>query len=55
MAKSLEEDLADYLLGLARGEWTKRYNQACLEMWREKYGNLVTDQVEKIVKEKWKK
>ena len=55
MAKPLEETLAEYLLGLARGTWTKRYNQACLAMWRERYGERVTNRAEAIVKERWRK
>jgi hypothetical protein len=55
MGKPLEEDLAEYLLNLERGVWTKRYNQECLAMWREKYGDLITNRAEAIVKERWKK
>ena len=55
MAKPIEEHMAEYLLGLRRGAWTKRYNQECLAMWRESYGEQVSSKVEKIVKERWKK
>lgn len=51
--KPIEQTLAEYLLGLARGPWTKRYNQDCLAMWRERYGDLVATRVAKIVREKW--
>ena len=55
MAKSIEEHMAEYLLGLRRGAWTKRYNQECLAMWGEQYGESVRLKVEKLVKERWKK
>lgn len=55
MAKSLEEHLADYLVGLARGSWTAQYNQDCLAMWQEKYGESFRMRVEKLARERWKK
>lgn len=55
MAIGLEQHLADYLLGLKRGDWTQRYNRECLTIWREKYGEPVAAKVEKLVKERWKK
>lgn len=55
MAKSLVEDLADYLLGLQRGPWSQQYNRACLELWRTTYGEKVALQVESVVKERWEK
>lgn len=55
MGKALEEHLADYLLGLKRGDWTQRYNRECLALWGETYGDSVRLKVEKIVKERWKK
>lgn len=55
MGKSLEQDLADYLISLARGSWSKCYNRDCLAMWRAQYGDLIASRVEAIVKEKWKK
>ena len=54
MPKPIEQDLADYLLGLARGPWTARYNRDCLALWRQMYGNLIATRVEAIVREKWK-
>lgn len=55
MAKSIEEHMAEYLLGLARGPWTRSYNQRCLAMWREQYGDRMAARVEAIVTERWKK
>ena len=55
MGKPLEQDLADYLLSLARGPWSQHYNRQCLVMWRKEYGDLIADRVEKIVVEKWNK
>ena len=55
MSKPLEEHLAEYLLGLSRGAWTRAYNQSCLAMWRGKYGETFAAKIEKIVKERWKK
>ena len=55
MSKPLEQDLADYLLSLARGSWSKHYNRSCIEMWRKEYGDLIADRVKKIVLERWKK
>ena len=55
MAKSIEEHMAEYLVGLTRGSWTRRYNQECLAMWGEVYGEGVRLKVEKLVKERWKK
>lgn len=55
MAKSLEEHLADYLAGLARGPWTARYNQDCLAMWERLHGKNFRMKVEKLAREKWKK
>jgi len=55
MAKSIEEDLADYLLSLQRGGWTAAYNRACLKLWRETYGDRVAERVEAIVRQRWKK
>lgn len=55
MGKALEETLADYLLNLARGDWTQRYNRECLTLWRATYGERVASKVEALVKEGWKK
>ena len=55
MGKQIEQTLSEYLLGLARGPWTKRYNLACLAMWRETYGDLVATRVAKIVRDRWAK
>lgn len=55
MGKPLEEQLADYMINLARGSWTKDYNRRCLAMWRELHGEVVVARVEKIVRERWKK
>lgn len=54
MAKELSEDLASYLLGLARGQWSRSYNQRCLAMWRETYGEKIAQRVESLVKSGWK-
>lgn len=54
MAKSLVEELADYLLGLQRGQWSQQYNRECLALWRTTYGEKVAHQVEAIVRERWK-
>ena len=53
MSKPIEQTLAEYLLNLSRGSWTKDYNRRCLAMWRETYGETVAARVEKIVREKW--
>jgi hypothetical protein len=53
--KTIEEHMAEYLLGLRRGPWTKQYNRECLAMWRASHGEQVTSKVEKLVKERWKK
>ena len=53
MSKPIEQTLAEYLLSLARGSWTREYNRRCLAMWRTTYGDLVADRVEKLVREKW--
>jgi hypothetical protein len=55
MSKPLEEHLAEYLLGLARGAWTNGYNRLCLALWREKYGDRVVERAERIAREQWKK
>ena len=54
MGKPIEQTLAEYLLGLQRGPWTRRYNQDCVAMWRTTYGEMVAMRVEKIVRERWK-
>ena len=54
MAKPLAEDLAEFLLNCARGSWTKAYNRQCLALWRTTYGEKIAQQVEAIVRKKWK-
>ena len=49
MARALEEELAEYLLSLAIGPWTKRYNRECLDLWRATYGERVASKVEAIL------
>ena len=51
----IEEHLAKFMLGLARGDWTRAYNRECLDMWRREYGDKVVSIVESIVRENWKK
>lgn len=52
--KPLEEDLAEYLLSLQRGPWSKQYNRECLNLWRGLYGETIADRVASLVKKKWK-
>lgn len=52
MAKPLEETLAEYVLGLQPGTWMRPYFRSCLVLWREKYGETVTQRVVKIVKDR---
>ncbi|MFA7290926.1 MAG: hypothetical protein WC023_01635 [Rhodocyclaceae bacterium] len=54
-SKPLEQHLAGYLLGLARGNWTLAYNRECLALWRECYGEQIAARAEKLVKAGWKK
>lgn len=51
--KTIEQHLAEYLLSLQRGPWTKAYNRQCLAIWKDRYGEQVTLRVERLVKEKW--
>lgn len=51
--KPIEQTLAEYLLGLARGSWTRDYNRRCLASIRQTYGETVAGRVEKLVREKW--
>ena len=49
--KPIEEHLANYLLGLQRGPDIGRYFRSCLNLWEEKYGKLVAQRAEKILRE----
>ena len=51
--KPIEQTLAEYLLGLARGSWTRDYNRRCLAMISERYGATIAARVEKLVRERW--
>lgn len=55
MAKSLEEDLADYLLSLAPGPWMRGYYRECMAQWRQSYGEKTAQKVASIVKDRMKK
>ena len=52
MSKPLEETLAEYVLGLQQGPGMRPYFRSCLVLWREKYGETVTQRVVKIVKDR---
>lgn len=53
MARSLEEDLTEFLLGMHhRGTLTKSYYLACLTFWSELYGEKVAAKVRVRVKVK---
>lgn len=54
MSKSLPEDLAEFLLGLQQGSWTRQYVRECLELWKTTYSEKVSKQVEAIVMERMK-
>ena len=49
MAKAIEEELADYLLSLAKGPWMPRYIADCLTQWRKEYGDRVASKIEAIL------
>ena len=53
MAKSLEEHLADFLLGMyGHGTLSRSYYQACFRMWAETYGPVIAEKIRSIVKER---
>ena len=55
MAKTLEEDLADFLLGMQqRGSLNREYYKACFRLWEEVYGAKVVQKVRSLVKASWK-
>ena len=45
MARSLEEDLAEFVLGMQRGPGWRNYVNRCLEFWIEHYGAAVAEKV----------
>lgn len=45
MARSLEDDLAEFVLGMQRGPGWRNYVQRCLAFWTEHYGAAVAEKV----------
>jgi hypothetical protein len=47
--KPIEEHLAEYALGLYRGEWWRGYVEGCLAVWREAYGERVAERAKALI------
>ena len=49
MPRSLEEDLAEFVLGMQRGPGWRNYVQRCLAFWTEHYGAAVAEKVKSLI------
>ena len=54
MARSLEEDLAEFVLGMQRGPGWQNYVNRCLEFWKEHYGEPVAEKVKSLINARMK-
>lgn len=53
MAKSIKEDLAEFLIGMhSRGTLSRSYYQACFRLWTEIQGPVVAEKIRSMVKER---
>lgn len=56
MVKPLEEDLAEFLLGMRhRGTLSREYYRACFRLWAEIYGEMIAEKIRAKVKAGWEK
>ena len=54
MPRSLEEDLAEFVLGMQRGPGWRNYVNRCLEFWKEHYGEQVAEKVKSLINARMK-
>ncbi len=54
MARSLEEDLAEFVLGMQRGPGWLNYVNRCLEFWKGHYGEAVAEKVSSMINSRMK-
>ena len=54
MPRSLEEDLAEFVLGMQRGPGWRNYVNRCLEFWKEHYGEPVAEKVKSLINTRMK-
>ena len=54
MPRSLEEDLAEFVLGMQRGPGWRNYVQRCLVFWKEHYGEAVAEKVKSMINTRMK-
>ena len=54
MPRSLEEDLAEFVLGMQRGPGWRNYVNRCLEFGKEHYGEQVAEKVRSLINARMK-
>lgn len=54
MARPLEEDLAEFVLGMQRGPGWRAYVRECLVFWAQHYGEKTAEKAKSIINARMK-